>query len=120
MSIQELLALSPSVLALVNLFLMLYALTKFIKKPHDSLNDRVTVLEVEVKELKAIQKYDNKKFRELIATNEVIIKSTLALIEFEIQYCLTENKQPTKELEDAKVDLHRFLSKRSTNNDEDY
>jgi hypothetical protein len=120
MSIQELLALSPSVLALANLFLMLYTLTKFIKKPHDSLNDRVTALEVEVKELKTIQRHDNKKYRELIATIEVIIKSTLALIEFEIQYCLTENKQPTKELEDAKVDLHRFLSKRSTSNDEDY
>lgn len=119
MQIQELLALAPSFLALANLFLMLYALTRFLKKPHDTLNERVTVLEIEVQQLKAVQKQDNKRYKELIATNEVIIKSTLALIEFEIQYCITENKHPTKELEDAKVDLHRFLSRRSTNNDDD-
>ena len=46
------------------------------------------------------------------ATNEVIIESTLALIEFEMQYCLMENKQVSEGLNDAKVSLQKFLAKR--------
>lgn len=37
-------------LALGNLAIMIYALSKFIAKPHDSLAERVTVLEVKMKE----------------------------------------------------------------------
>lgn len=95
-----------------NLAIMVFALTKFIAKPHDTLNERIKVLEVEVSEIKASIKQDDNRFKQLYSTNEVIIKSLLALIEFEIQYCLTENKQPTKDLEHAKEELHAFLSRR--------
>jgi hypothetical protein len=54
----------------------------------------------------------DKNFEEQDETNRVVISSTLALIEFEIQYCLTEHKTPSKDLERAKEDLHSYLSKR--------
>ena len=95
-----------------NLSIMIFALTKFIAKPHDSLNERIKFLEVEVNEIKNSLKQDDNRFKQLYSTNEVIIKSLLALIEFEIQYCITENKQPTKDLEHAKEELHAFLSRR--------
>lgn len=117
MNTQELLTLLQLFLAFCNSAIMIYLLMKFLKKPHDSLSDRVTVLEVEVKDLKASEKHDNSLFKEQDIANEVIIRSTLALIEFEIQYCITENKQPTKELERAKEELTLFLARRRRENE---
>lgn len=99
-------------LALGNLAIMIYALSKFIAKPHDSLTERVTVLEVKMKEAESALRHGNDRFREQDATNEVLIHSVLALIEFEIQYCLTEHKVPSKELEKAKEDLHNYLARK--------
>ena len=45
-------------------------------------------------------------------TNEVLIHSTMALIEFEIQYCLTEKKSLSPELQRAKDDLQSYLSRK--------
>lgn len=39
-------------------------------------------------------------------------KEDLILIEFEIQYCLTEKKQLSKDLEKVKEDLHSYLARR--------
>lgn len=106
-------------LALGNLGIMLFALSKFIKRPHDKLIDRIVALEVQMDELKDSLKQGNDRFREhakrfekQLDTNEVLIRSVLALIEFEMQYCIEEKKTFSKGLENAKSDLEKFLSRR--------
>lgn len=54
----------------------------------------------------------NDRFREQENTNEVLLRSLLALIEFEITYLLQEGKPISKDLEKAKDELHSFLSKK--------
>jgi hypothetical protein len=100
------------VLAFGNICVLAYALMKFLSRPHDTLEDKVNAHDVEIREIKASLLQGNDRFREQEDTNEVLIHSVLALIEFEIQYCLTEHKDPSKDLERAKDDLHHFLSKR--------
>lgn len=98
--------------------IMFYALKKFLSKPHDTLEQRVTSLEVRVDEVEDSLKQGNDRFREQNYTNEVIINSVLALIEFEMQYCLTEHKNMSSGLEKAKDDLNRFLARRNHSENE--
>lgn len=100
------------ILTTINIIVMAYAFLKFLKKPRDTIEQRLGVLEVEVKEIKVSLLQGNDRFREQDDTNEVLIHSVLALIEFEIQYCLTEHKDLSRDLERAKEDLHNYLSKR--------
>lgn len=95
-----------------NICVLAYALFKFLNKPHDTLEDRVNAHDVEIADIKKSLLQGNDRFREQDDTNEVLIHSVLALIEFEIAYCLTEHKEPSKDLERAKEDLHAYLSKR--------
>lgn len=100
------------ILTFGNICVLAYALFKFLNKPHDTLEDRVNAHEVEIADIKKSLLQGNDRFREQEDTNEVLIHSVLALIEFEIQYCLTEHKEPSRDLERAKEDLHSYLSKR--------
>ena len=95
-----------------NIIVILWAFKNFLAKPHDSLETRVTTLEVELKETKRSLNLGNDRFREQESTNEVLIHSVLALIEFEIQYCLTEHKDMSKDLVKAKEDLHDYLARK--------
>ena len=92
---------------------MLYALKRFIDKPHDDLVKRVNNLEVEVDKIEDSLKMGNDHFRELTSTTEILLNSVLALIEFEIQYCYTENKPISNSLESAKSNLNLFLAKQN-------
>ena len=100
------------ILTFGNICVLAYALYKFLNRPHDSLEDMVNAHDVEIREIKSSLLQGNDRFREQDDTNEVLIHSVLALIEFEIQYCLTEHKDPSRDLERAKEDLHSYLSKR--------
>lgn len=91
---------------------MMYAFKVFLSKPKDSLEAKVLILEKEVDDLKKSLHQGNDRFRKQDDTNEVILHSILALIEFEFQYCITEKVTMTDELKNAKEDLQRFLSKR--------
>jgi hypothetical protein len=91
---------------------MLYGIVKFINKPRDTMEKRVTVLEAWRGEVDISLKKGNDNFREQDIANEIVLKSVLALIEFEIQYCLTEGKPISKDLEKVKDELHGFLAKR--------
>lgn len=99
------------ILSTGNICIMGYALMKFLNKPHDTLSERVQILEVKLKEIETSLHQGNDRFRDQENTNEVLLRSVLALIEFEIQYCLTEKKVLSPELQRAKEDLHRYLSK---------
>lgn len=102
---------------------MLYAFKKFLDKPRDDIRDEVIALKTEVQLLKTRSERDkediynrlekgNRRFDEQDRTNEVILHSTLALIEFEIQYCLTQNIPISTDLDKVKQELHTFLSRR--------
>lgn len=99
-------------ISFANICILLYALYKFLNKPHDTLEQRVISIETEVKDIKESLHQGNDRFRSQEDTNEVLIHSVLALIEFEIQYCLTEHKEMSKDLEKAKEDLHNYLARK--------
>ena len=80
--------------------------------PFKTLSNKVEEHEVRISKVESSLYLGNDRFREQENTNEVLLRSLLALIEFEIQYCITENKPISKDLEKAKDDLHAFLSKR--------
>lgn len=110
-------------LATCNLIIIAYGFHKFINKPKDDLNAKIVALESEIRDLKATINVEikeikdslhkgNDNFREQDITNEVLIHSVLALIEFEMQYCLVEHKEMSEGLKQAKKDLNDFLGKR--------
>lgn len=92
-------------LAFCNICIIGYGFYKFLNTPRDSMEQRITTLEVEVKNLKLSQEHDQD-------TLKVLTRSTLALIEFEMQYCMIENKDMSDSLKAAKRDLEDFLSQR--------
>ena len=112
MNVSAILPVLQMILAAGNICVLAYALLKFLNKPHDTLEDRVNAHDIEIREIKASLLQGNDRFREQEDTNEVLIRSVLALIEFEIEYCLTEHKDPSKDLVRAKDDLHNYLAKR--------
>ena len=112
MNVSAILPVLQMILATGNICVLAYALFKFLNRPHDTLEDRVNAHDVEIREIKTSLLQGNDRFREQEDTNEVLIRSVLALIEFEISYCITEHKDPSKDLERAKEDLHNYLAKR--------
>ena len=111
-NIQTAMTIMQFILTFGNLCIMMYALKTFLNKPHDTLEERVAVLEAKQDEVERRLHQGNKRFDEQDDTNEVILNSVLALIEFEIQYCLTEGKPISPDLDKAKNSLHKFLSRR--------
>lgn len=107
--IQQILSILQLFLVSANILVLIYAFFKFINRPHDTLESRISASEVEIKDIKQSLRLGNDKFAVQNRINEVVIHSVMALIEFEIQYCLTEHKEMSKGLEQAKEDLNRFL-----------
>lgn len=112
MNTQIVLSILQMILAFGNICIMAYAFSKFLARPHDTLEQRITNLESRVDDLEESRDQSTDKFKEQTSTNEVIIHSVLALIEFEMQYCISEHKTMSPGLEKAKEDLHTFLSKK--------
>ena len=105
------------VLAFCNIVIIAYGGYKFLNKPHDTLEQqhkelekRVDAHDFELKEIKNALLHGNDRFREQDDAIKVLIKSTLALIEFEMQYCLTEHKEMSSGLAKAKEELNDYLS----------
>ena len=95
-----------------NVCIMMYAFRIFLKRPQKSLEERVAVLEAKVKEHDQSLNKGNEKFAQHERAIEVMIHSIMALIEFEVQYCITEMKPMSEELKNAKEDLHSYLARR--------
>lgn len=112
MDTQTMLPILQLMLAFANICIIGYGFIKFLNKPHDNLESRVSALELEQREFKQSLHQGNDRFREQEDTNQVLIHSVLALIEFEIQYCITEHKEPSKGLEKAKEDLNNYLARK--------
>lgn len=112
MSVQTILPILQLILAFGNICVLGYALFKFLNRPHDTLEDKVNKHDIEIKEIKSSLLQGNDRFRDQDDTNEVLIRSVFALLEFEVHYCETEQKPISKNLERAKDDLHDFLAKK--------
>lgn len=91
---------------------LFYAGYKFTRKPHDTLEKRVSDLEDKNKEIELELLKKDERIREIEELCGVIIRSVIALIEFEMQYCLTENKPVSKGLEKAKETLDDYFAKK--------
>ena len=119
MNTQTILPVFQTILSFMNICVLGYALLKFLNKPHSNLESKVNGLDVRLREIEVkLKEIDqslhlgNDRFREQEETNEVLIRSVFALLEFEVHYCETEQKPITKNLEKAKDDLHDFLAKK--------
>jgi len=119
MNTQTILPVFQTILSFMNICVLGYALLRFLNRPHSNLEAKVNGLDVRLKEIEVkLKEIDqslhlgNDRFREQEETNEVLIRSVFALLEFEVHYCETEQKPITKNLEKAKDDLHDFLAKK--------
>ncbi len=100
------------VLQIANIAVLGYALYKFLNKPHNSLEARVDKCEQDIKDIKQSLFRGDGKFQEQERALRVLVRATMALIEFEIQYCLTEHKDMSKGLERAKEALDEFIAEK--------
>lgn len=99
-------------LSFANICIILYAFVKFLGKPHSTLEQRVKILEDKVRDLEENNKDKEDRFKKIDKSLNVLIHSTLSLIEFEMQYCLTEHKEMSQGLEESKKALHDFLAEK--------
>jgi len=98
-------------LSFCNACIMLAAFKAFLSKPRNTIVKRIEDLEAEVRAIKESLQKGNEKFGNLGEIIEALLQSVQALIAFEIQYCLLENKDLSKDLEDAKANLSKCLNK---------
>ena len=89
---------------------LLYAAYVFTRKPHDTLSDRITTLEVEQKEMKQSLLHGNDKFRHQAKTNKMFKAVMLAFVDFEIAYCHNTGYKDNTDLLRARQLLQDFLS----------
>lgn len=111
MTVQDVLPVMQLILSFGNICIIGYAFVKFLGKPRDTMETRLSTIEVEIAEIKNSLKQGNDKFRDHAATLEMLIRVALALLEFEVHYCETEQKPISKNLEKAKDDLNNYFAK---------
>lgn len=113
MDVHSILPVLQTLLAGGNLIVMFYALTKFVTKPHDTIEKRLTTIEIKIGEIERSLQLGNDEFRRQKETNEVIQTCMLALIDFELSYCSHTNyDEDITDLQDAKVILRKHLGKK--------
>ena len=108
------------ILQIAQVIALVYAGYKFTRKPHDTLESRITTLEVEMREQKQSLLQGNDRFRENDEKEKrqdraltIILRGMIALINYEAQYCLTEHKTMSPELSKANEELQNFLSEQT-------
>lgn len=100
------------ILAGGNIIIIGYGFYKFLGKPHSTLEARVVALETEVRNIKQSTRDGDKQIAVNAEATAVMQRCLLALIEFEISYCLASGYSDTKDLEEAKRELHNYLAKK--------
>ncbi len=100
------------VLTVLNIIDKQNTLKKNAAEPFNNLKCRVDAHDVEISDIKQALKQSNDRFREQEDTNEVLIHTAFAILEFEVHYCETEHKPISKNLEKAKDNLHEYLARK--------
>jgi len=96
-----------------NLMTMLYALSKVARRPHNELEQRIIALEAKTNQIEEALHKGNDKFRELKNASTLIVTSVVALIEFEIDYCMHHGDEKISEsLNEAKRNLYQYLAEK--------
>lgn len=109
---QTTLMIMQMVLAGCNICIMAFAFFKFVNKPHDTIDKRVTATEIEIAEIKKSLLQGNDRFRHQKSTSEVMQICMLALIDFELSFCAQTNYTKTEDLIRAKNMLREHLAKK--------
>ena len=98
------------ILNLGSICVMLYALSKFLSRPHNDLEQRVSDLEFKQKETDNALRLGNDRFRAQKRTNRAFMSIMLSFVDFEIAYCLHTNYEFTEDLMKAKKNLQNYAS----------
>ena len=101
-----------TVLYFLNICVLLYAFYNFMKKPQNTLEDRVAQVEGKVNDIEVSLKQGNDRFRDQKDTDEVFANCMLAFIDFEIAYCIHTGYEHDKDILRAKETLEKYLAKR--------
>lgn len=109
--IKEILTMVQLAVSICTLIGMFYAFKKFIDKPHDTLEERVNILELKQKETDQKLHQGNDRFKRQDDTNEVFINCMLAFIDFELSYCSHTDYKYTEDLDKAKDTLRKHLAR---------
>lgn len=103
----------------INLIVLVYGGYKFLNKPHDTLEARVTATEkrldehdLKFKQVDETLEDNDGTFKEQKELNEVFINCMLAFIDFEMAYCSATGYKDTEDLDNAKATLRKYLAKR--------
>ena len=108
--VQSILPVFQLIIAACNICVLAFGFYKFLGKPHSTLESRVAVLEDRADKMETSLKQGGKKFVEHDKALEVLTKNVLALVEFEMNYCLKEDYPASKGLEKSKEELNEYLS----------
>lgn len=108
--VQQILPWIQLILATMNVCALVFAFYKFLGRPHNTLEQRVTALEIRYKETEESLHRGNDKFRNQETTNEVMQSCMLALIDFELSYCIHTHYEETEDLMKAKDKLRGHLA----------
>lgn len=105
------------VLKIAQVVALFYAGYKFTRKPHDTLDARVTNLEKQqaqteltLTELKKAEDASHEKHRAQDKTNNVFKRVMLLLANFEVAFCQSTNYAGTADLIKAKDELEKYLT----------
>lgn len=100
------------ILTALNIADKLANIKKNADAPIKELEARVTALEIEQKEFKQSLLQGNDRFRDNETTNEVMQSCMLALIDFELSYCIHTGYTDTEDLMRAKTELRQHLARK--------
>lgn len=96
---------------------ILFAVYKFTRKPHDTLEQKHDALEkrvdehdLEIKEVKQSLRQGNDRFRKQEETNATFKSVMLSFINFELAYCSSTGYEDNRDLIDAKRELNEYLT----------
>lgn len=106
---------------------ILFAVYKFTRKPHDTLEMKHEALEkrvdehdLKIKEVEQSLKQGNDKFRKQEETNATFKSVMLSFVNFELAYCSNTGYEDDQDLLDAKRELSEYLTgKRHEKEDRD-
>lgn len=110
MNIQELKDILQLVISVISICVSMYALYRFLSRPHNNLESRIFSLEKDVGDIKQSLKEGNDKFREQAKLNAVFKAVNLAFIDFEIAFCQNTGYKDISDLKKAKRILQNSLA----------
>jgi len=101
-----------AILASANIIIIIYGGYRFLGQPRSTLENRVAILENELRALKQNVKEGDAQIEVNEQAMNVMQHCLLALIEFEIQFCISHEETISDDLKDAKKQLHEYLAKK--------